>query len=76
MAERNVCMEAFERLCADVNTDKKSAILESDYWLFELGFRSAIEELLSIADAGSQSRKFVSPRFQMLADKILQSRLH
>jgi hypothetical protein len=76
MAERNVCMEAFERLCEDVNADKKSAIDESDYWLFELGFRSAIEELLSIADSGAQSRKFVSPRFQMLADRILQSRLH
>jgi len=76
MAERNVCMEAFERLCEDVNADKKSAIDESDYWLFELGFRSAIEELLSIADAGTQTRKFVSPRFQMLADRILQSRLH
>ena len=76
MAEQNVCMEAFERLCADVNTDKKSAIDASDYWLFELGFRSAIEELLSIADTGTQSRQFVSPRFQMLADKILESRLH
>jgi hypothetical protein len=76
MAERNVCMEAFERLCADVNTDAKSAIDPSDYWLFELGFRSAIEELLSIADAGSQTRQFVSPRFQMLADRILESRPH
>ena len=76
MAERNVCMEAFERLCADVNTDKKSAIDPTDYWLFELGFRSAIEELLSIADTGAQARQFVSPRFQMLADKILQSRVH
>ncbi len=76
MAEYNACMEAFERLCEDVSADKKSAIDESDYWLFELGFRSAIEELLSIADAGSQTKKFVSPRFQMLADKILDSRLH
>ena len=76
MAERNVCKEAFDRLCEDVNTDKRSAINQDDYWLFELGFRSAIEELLNIADAGSQSRKFVSPRFQMLADKILQARLH
>ncbi|HOY69578.1 MAG TPA: hypothetical protein PL131_02145 [Methylotenera sp.] len=76
MAEYNVCKEAFDRLCEDVNTDKKSAINEDDYWLFELGFRSAIEELLSIADTGQQSRKFVSPRFQMLADKILSSRLH
>ncbi|WP_020167278.1 MULTISPECIES: hypothetical protein [Methylotenera] len=76
MTERNVCKEAFERLCAEVNTDKKSAINESDYWLFELGFRSAIEELLSIVDAGSQSRQFVSPRFQMLADRILESRPH
>lgn len=76
MAERNVCMEAFDKLCADVNTDKKAEINPEDYYLFELGFRSAIEELLNIADAGEQSRKFVSPRFQMLADKILQARLH
>lgn len=76
MAEHNVCKEAFDRLCEDVNTDKKSAINEDDYWLFELGFRSAIEELLSIADTGEQQRKFVSPRFQMLAEKILNSRLH
>ncbi len=76
MAEHNVCKEAFDRLCEEVNVDKKSAINEEDYWLFELGFRSAIEELLAIADTGEQSRKFVSPRFQMLADKILNSRLH
>ncbi|MGB2831959.1 MAG: hypothetical protein WBC07_03345 [Methylotenera sp.] len=76
MAEHNVCKEAFDRLCEEVNTDKKSAIDPDDYWLFELGFRSAIEELLSIADAGTQSRKFVSPRFQMLADKILNTRFH
>jgi hypothetical protein len=76
MAEQNVCKEAFDRLCEDVNSDKKYAIEESDYWLFELGFRSAIEELLAIADAGTQSRKFVSPRFQMLAERILHSRPH
>lgn len=76
MTERNVCMEAFERLCADVNADKNSAINQADYWIFELGFRSAIEELLSIADAGSQTKQFVSPRFQMLADRILESGLH
>jgi hypothetical protein len=76
MAEYNACMEAFERLCEDVNADKKSAIDQSDYWLFELGFRSAIEELLAIADSGMQSKEFVSPRFQMLADKILQARYH
>ncbi|MGQ0442657.1 MAG: hypothetical protein ACT4OH_04295 [Methylophilaceae bacterium] len=76
MAEQNVCKEAFDRLCEDVNSDKKSAIDGSDYWLFELGFRSAIEELLVIADAGAQTRKFVSPRFQMLAERILHSRPH
>jgi hypothetical protein len=76
VAEYNACMEAFERLCVDVNADKKAAIGQSDYWLFELGFRSAIEELLNIADAGTQNKEFVSPRFQMLADKILQARYH
>ena len=59
MAEYNACMGAFERLCEDVNADKKSAIDQSDYWLFELGFRSAIEELFNIADAGTQTKEFV-----------------
>ncbi len=76
MADHNVCKEAFDKLCEDVNVDSKAEIKESDYWLFELGFRSAIEELLTIADAGEQSRKFVSPRFQMLAERILHSRPH
>jgi len=76
MADHNVCKEAFDKLCEDVNVESSTEIKESDYWLFELGFRSAIEELLTIADAGEQSRKFVSPRFQMLAERILDSRLH
>ena len=76
MAEQNVCKEAFDKLCADVNSDSKSAINPEDYWLFELGFRSAIEELLAIVDSGQQSRKFVSPRFQMLAERIMDARRH
>jgi hypothetical protein len=74
MTERNVCMEAFERLCADVNVNQKTEITKEEYWLFELGFRSAIEELLVIADTGMQTREFVSPRFQMLAERILQAK--
>jgi len=76
MSELNVCKEAFDKLCEDVNADSKSEIKEGDYWLFELGFRSAIEELLHIADDGEQARKFVSPRFQMLAERILHSQPH
>jgi hypothetical protein len=74
MTERNVCMEAFERLCADVNVKQRAEIAKEEYWLFELGFRSAIEELLLIADTGMQTREFVSPRFQMLAERILQTK--
>lgn len=76
MAEQNVCKEAFDKLCDDVNAETRAEIKEEDYWLFELGFRSAIEELLTVADSGEQSRKFVSPRFQMLAERILDSRPH
>jgi len=76
MTDRNVCKEAFDRLCEDINTDAKAEIKAEDYWLFELGFRSAIEELLQIADTGKQTREFVSPRFQMLAERILESRVH
>lgn len=76
MTDRNVCKEAFDRLCEDINTDGKAEIKPEDYWLFELGFRSAIEELLQIVDTGKQTREFVSPRFQMLAERILESRVH
>lgn len=73
MAERNVCKEAFDKLCEDLNATEKSEVQASDYWLFELGFRSAIEELLVVADTGKQDKAFVSPRFQMLAERILES---
>lgn len=74
MAERNVCKEAFDKLCQDINeTGRSEEIKTSDYWLFELGFRSAIEELLTVADTGKQNKQFVSPRFQLLAERILQS---
>lgn len=73
MAERNVCKDAFDKLCQDLNAAEKAEIQVSDYWLFELGFRSAIEELLVVADTGEQDKAFVSPRFQMLAERILKS---
>lgn len=66
---RNACAEAFERLLAELKAVNNHA--NCDYWLFERGYRAAIGELLDIADTGKQVQKFVSPRLQSLAERLI-----
>ena len=69
--ERNVCYEAFTKMCDKLREDGLLSDTEAQYWLYEKGFSAALDELLKIADTGQQARKFNSPRLQLLADKLL-----
>jgi hypothetical protein len=66
---RNACAEAFEQLKKELkqNQDDKRC----EYWLFERGYRAAVEALLVIAESGKQEQKFVSPRLQSLAERLI-----
>ncbi|NOU25912.1 MAG: hypothetical protein HOO90_10325 [Methylotenera sp.] len=69
--ERNACREAFEALCNEVRSDGSADVAELNYWLFERGYRAAVQELMTIAETGVQTEKFVSPKLQNLADRLV-----
>ena len=70
--EHNVCYEAFSKLCEKLTGDELLSVSEAQYWLFESGYRAAMQSLLKIADEGKQAREFSSPRLQELAEIILK----
>lgn len=73
-AEHNVCYEAFSKFCEKLQRDEYLSVAEAQYWIFESGYRAAMESLLKIADLGVQERHFTSPRLQELAELILKGR--
>lgn len=66
---RNACADAFEQLMLELKSTRN--IQESEYWLFERGYRAAVGELLEIAETGKQEKKFVSPKLQGLAERLI-----
>lgn len=70
---RNACKEAFEALCNELQESERTNINESQYWLFERGYRAAVQELMNIAESGTQPVKFVSPKLQGLAERLISA---
>lgn len=72
--DRNACMEAFSVLQSELNVasqhESKSAE-DCPYWVFERGYRAAVQELMDIAETGVQVKKFVSPKLQSLAERLI-----
>lgn len=72
--EHNVCYEEFSKLCDKLTRNEYLSVSEAQYWVFESGYRAAMQSLLKIADEGIQERNFTSPRLQELAELILKGR--
>jgi hypothetical protein len=71
VTDRNACMEAFQVLCDEAHDNGDVNLYECQYWLFERGYRAAVQELMDIAEAGVQVKKFVSPKLQNLAERLI-----
>jgi hypothetical protein len=71
ITDRNACMEAFQALCDNAHEDKSINLYECQYWVFERGYRAAVQELMTIAETGVQVKKFVSPKLQNLAERLI-----
>jgi hypothetical protein len=69
--DRNSCMEAFTRLQVELEMDKDNRADSCPYWVYERGYRAAVQELLEIAETGVQLKKFVSPKLQSLAERLI-----
>ena len=69
-SDRNACMEAFDVLQGELLNSKQTTE-QCPYWVFERGYRAAIQELMEIAETGVQVKKFVSPKLQSLAERLV-----
>ncbi len=72
--ERNLCFEAFTNLCEKLDNDPLLSVTEAQYWIFEQGYRAAMESLIQIAEQGKQTQPFTSPKLQLLAELILKAK--
>ena len=64
-------MDAFNKLCDEISGSQLAGVEECQYWVFERGYRAAIQSLLEIMETGEQTRKFTSPALQAIADKLV-----
>ncbi len=71
ITDRNACMEAFQDLCEEAHDNANMDLHDCQYWVFERGYRAAVQELMDIAETGVQVKKFVSPKLQSLAEKLI-----
>ena len=48
----NACMTAFSKLCDEVEGSELVSIEDCQYWVFERGYKAAMEEMIKTIEAG------------------------
>ncbi len=57
VADSKICLEAFNRLCAELSASKLVSLEECQYWLFERGYQAAVDELINNISIASKLPK-------------------
>ena len=60
MTESNLCLDAFNRLCDELDASKLLSKEECQYWIFERGYRAALEEMISNISIATSSQGKIS----------------
>lgn len=71
LTDRNACFFAFSNLCDEISQSELVNSEDCQYWVFERGYRAAVQDLLNIMESGVQNQKFTSPKLQSIADKLV-----
>ena len=71
ITDNSASMDAFNELCDEVSASHLADMDDCQYWVFERGYRAAIQGLLEIMETGEQTKKFTSPALQAIADKLV-----
>jgi hypothetical protein len=67
LAGHNICLEAYTKLCDELTTSNLVSIDECQYWVFERGYRAALEELISNISIAAKSQNRLSLEQKYLA---------
>ena len=69
MTESNLCLDAFNRLCDELDASKLLSKEECQYWIFERGYIAALEEMISNISIATNSQGKISLEEVYLAKK-------
>jgi hypothetical protein len=72
ISENSAAMDAFKALCDELDMSNLVGSEECQYWVFERGYRAAVEDFIKIMQTGQQVKKFGSPTLQAIAEKLMQ----
>jgi hypothetical protein len=67
MEGNNICLEAYNSLCGELTTSNLVSIDECQYWVFERGYKAALEELISNISIAAKSQNRLSLEQKYLA---------
>jgi hypothetical protein len=59
-ADTNLCLEAFNRLCEELNTSTLLNLEECQYWVFERGYKAAVDEMINNISVAAKSQGKIS----------------
>ena len=69
LTDNNVCLDAFNCLCENLNVSKLLSKEKYQYWAFESGYKAALEEMIANTSAVTKSQGRVSLEEIYLAKK-------
>ena len=69
MTESNLCLDAFNRLCDELDASKLLSKEECQYWIFERGYIAALEEMITNISVATNSQDKISLEEAYLAKK-------
>ncbi len=67
LLEENICLTAFHALCEELTTSKLVGLEECQYWLFERGYKAAVEELIQNISVAASAKRSVSLKQKYLS---------
>jgi hypothetical protein len=62
------CLKAFSELCEELCTSDLVGVEECQYWVFERGYKAALEKLICNMAAAAQPQNKVLPEKKSLAE--------
>ena len=69
MTESNLCLDAFNRLCDELDASKLLSKEECQYWIFERGYLAWLEEMITNIAIATNAQGKISLEEVYLAKK-------
>jgi hypothetical protein len=66
----DVCLVAFNNLCDELSVSKLAGLDERQYWMFERGYRAALEELICNMTIAAESKNRVALEQKYLLKEV------